>query len=174
MAATDFSGFNNVLGSLTLGGYDTSKYEPHGLTWTLDPANDRDLVVQLQSITSGTTSLLPEAIPVFLDSTVPYLYLPAAACALFETAFGLIWDNETQLYLLTEAQHASLRSKNPSITFSIGSFASTTRVSIVFPYAAFDLTVTYPHVENATQYFPLKRATNVEQFTLGRTFFQEA
>ena len=163
-----------MLGSLTLGGYDTSKFEPHSLTWALAPANDRDLVVQLQSIKSGTTSLLPEVIPVFLDSTVPYIFLPATACALFETAFGLAWDNETQLYLLTDAQHASLKAKNPSITFSIGNLTSTTTVDITLPYAAFDLTATYPLVENATRYFPLKRANEVEQYTLGRTFFQEA
>lgn len=144
------------------------------MTWALAPANDRDLVVQLQSIKSGTTSLLSETIPVFLDSTVPYLYLPATACTLFETAFGLAWDNETQLYLLTESQHTSLKSKNPSITFSIGNLTSTSKVDITFPYSAFDLMATYPLVQNATRYFPLKRASDVEQYTLGRTFFQEA
>lgn len=109
-----------------------------------------------------------------IDSTVPYIYLPTDACAEFETAFGLTWDNSTELYLLTDAQHTALQTQNPNITFTLGNLTSSTNIDIVLPYAAFDLTVSYPIVENATRYFPLKRANDSSQFTLGRTFFQEA
>lgn len=47
-------------------------------------------------------------------------------------------------------------------------------VEITLPYAAFDLTVAYPIEFNSTNYFPLKRAANDTQYTLGRTFLQEA
>jgi len=164
-----------VFGSLTLGGYDSSKFIPNNLTWDLAPADDRDLVVQIEGITTGTnSSLLSESIPAFLDSTVPYIYLPVAACELFETAFGLTWDNATGLYLLNDTQHTNLKNLNPNITFSLGNLTSTTKVDITLPYSAFDLTVTYPHVSNSTRYFPLQRATDVKDYTLGRTFFQEA
>lgn len=169
------SGLNYVLASLTLGGYDSSRYVPNDLTWDLAPADDRDLVVQIEDITTGTgDSLLSDPIPAFLDSTVPYIYLPVAACEEFEKAFGLTWNNDSQLYLLNDTQHTDLKTRNPNITFTIGNLTSATKLDIVFPYAAFDLTVAYPHVTNPTRYFPLKRAEKVEQYTLGRTFFQEA
>ena len=47
-------------------------------------------------------------------------------------------------------------------------------MDIVLPYASFDLLASYPRVLNATKYFPLKRAANESQYTLGRTFLQEA
>jgi len=47
-------------------------------------------------------------------------------------------------------------------------------VRIVLPYAAFDLKAEYPLVQNTSYYFPLKHAANETQYTLGRTFLQEA
>ena len=47
-------------------------------------------------------------------------------------------------------------------------------MDITFPYSAFQLTAAYPLVDTDTKYFPLKRADNESQYTLGRTFFQEA
>lgn len=166
---------NYVLGSLTLGGYDSSKFVPNTLTWSLSPADNRDLVVQIEDIKTGSsTSLLPESIPAFLDSTVPFIWLPVAACEKFEKVFGLTLDNATGLYLLNDTQHTNLKTLNPNVTFTLGNVTSTTKVDIVFPYAAFDLTVTYPYVTNDTRYFPLKRAESADQYTLGRTFFQQA
>jgi len=158
-----------------LGGYDVSKFKPNNLTFNFGPEDDRELLVQLNSITSGDgTSLLEQPVPMFLDSTVSYIYLPEAACAVFESTFGLVWDTKTELYLLTNAQHTSLKAQNPTITFTLGSLTSVETVEIVLPYAAFDLTVSYPIVSNESRYFPLKRANDSSQYTLGRTFFQEA
>jgi hypothetical protein len=166
-----------VLGSLVLGGYDNSKFIPNDLTIDFGPEDDRELLVQLEQITAtGTanTTLLPSEIPIFIDSTLPYIYLPLSACELFETAFGLTWDNTTELYLLSDAQYTNLKSQNPNITFTLGNLTSPTTVDVTLPYSAFDLTASYPLVQNATKYFPLKRADNSTQYTLGRTFFQEA
>lgn len=44
----------------------------------------------------------------------------------------------------------------------------------MLPYAAFDQQASYPFYENATNYFPMRIAHNSSQYTLGRTFFQEA
>jgi hypothetical protein len=158
-----------------LGGYDTSKFLPNDLTFDFGPQDDRELLVQLNKITTGEgTSLLSSPIPMLLDSTIPYIYLPVSACEEFESAFGLVWDNATQLYLLTDAQHTALQTKNPNITFALGNLTSSTIIDITLPYSAFDLTLSYPIVANATRYFPLKRANDSSQYTLGRTFFQEA
>jgi len=164
-----------VYGSLVLGGYDTSRFNPNNLTFNFGPQYDRELLVKLNKITTDDgTSLLQQPISTFLDSTVPYIYLPEAACAMFESTFGLTWDSNTQLYLLTDAQHTSLKSQNPKITFTLGTLTSLQTVDIMLPYSAFDLTVSYPIAANATRYFPLKRANDSSQYTLGRAFFQEA
>ena len=43
------------------------------------------------------------------------------------------------------------------------------------PYAAFDLEVSYPIYRNGTKnYFPIRRATNMSKYALGRAFLQEA
>lgn len=42
------------------------------------------------------------------------------------------------------------------------------------PYAAFDLTASYPLVNGTSRYFPLQRAANDTQYTLERAFFQSA
>jgi Eukaryotic aspartyl protease len=169
------SGLNEVYGSLVLGGYDTAKFKPNNLTFNFGPQDDRELLVELNKITTDDgTALLQQPISISLDSTVPYIYLPQAACAMFESTFGLVWDRNTQLYLLTDAQHTSLKAQNPKITFTLGTLTSLQTVEIILPYSAFDLTVSYPIVANTTRYFPLKRANDSSQYTLGRTFFQEA
>lgn len=120
--------------------------------------------------------LLAAPITVSLDSALPYIWLPEDACLLFENAFDLQWDENSQLYLVNSSLHASLLSRNPSITFNIGGMTggSDKLISITLPYAALDLTASSPLVGNATRYFPLRRASNETQYVIGRTFFQEA
>jgi hypothetical protein len=174
----DFNGIglNNVLGSLVLGGYDESKFIPNGVIWSFNSEDIRDLTVQITSITTDTSNqkLLPEPIPAFLDSGLPYIWLPVEACTLFEDAFNLTWNNASELYLLDDSQHNTLLAQNPNVTFTLGNLTAGVNVNITLPYAAFDLKASAPLVANSTRYFPLKRATNDTQYTLGRTFFQEA
>jgi hypothetical protein len=164
-------GLNKVFGSLVLGGYDSSRLIQNNYTFPFSV--DTGIATQLEAITTGTgQSLLPSSIsPVSLDSTLPYIYLPLEACTLFENAFGLTWNDTAQLYLLSDAQHSALKTQNPSITFRLGT--SPTTVNITLPYAAFDLTASWPLTSSATPYFPLKRSVN-DTYVLGRTFFQEA
>ena len=169
-----------VLGSLTLGGYDASRFIPNPHYFTFAPDNSRDLVVGIQSITfesqNGTTSnLLPSGILAYIDSTVPYIYLPLEACKAFEKAFNLNYNATTQLYPVSDSQHADLIAQNASITFTLGDdVKGGDTVNITLPYNSFDLTATFPVVNDNTRYFPLKRAANDSQHTLGRTFLQEA
>jgi hypothetical protein len=109
-----------------------------------------------------------------VDSSQPSFWLPVEACTLFEKAFNLTWDEKTELYLLTADQHSALVAQNPNVTFTLGNLTAGVNVNITLPYAAFDLNVSFPIVTNSTSYFPLKRAANDTQYTLGRTFFQEA
>ena len=169
-----------VYGSLTLGGYDVSRLVPNSHSFTFAPDNSRDLVVGIQSITfeaqNGTTSnLLPFGILAYIDSTIPYIYLPLEACKAFEKAFNLKYNATTQLYPVSDSQHADLIAQNASITFTLGDdVKGGDVVNITLPYDSFDLTATFPVVDDSTRYFPLKRAANESQYTLGRTFLQEA
>ena len=170
-----------ALGSLTLGGYDASKITP-GTNMSFSFASDdsRSLTVGLQSITAqrtlqGTVAPLASGILAFIDSGVPEIWLPQQACAIFEEAFGLIYDNQTELYLLNTTTHTQLLNLNSSITFNLGNQANGgSTIAIELPYAAFDLQRSYPTYYNATNYFPLRRAANDTQYVLGRTFLQEA
>jgi hypothetical protein len=138
----------------------------------------RDLVVSLQSISySGSSSmtLLSESIDIFIDSTDPNIWLPGDACDSFEKAFGLTQDANTGLYLVNETQHNTLLNSDAEVTFRLSDVSKGGDTAVItLPYAAFDLTAEYPLVENSSQYFPLKRASNSTQYTLGRTFLQEA
>ncbi|CAD6593051.1 MAG: hypothetical protein ASARMPREDX12_006678 [Alectoria sarmentosa] len=169
-----------VFGSLTFGGYDRSRLVPNNVTFDLAPDISRDLVVGLQSITStaangSAISLLPNSIQTFIDSTFPFIYLPLESCQAFEEAFDLTWNATEEWYFVNDTLHQSLTARNPNITFQIAnSQTGGPTVDIVLPYASFDLLASYPTVTDATRYFPLQRATNESQYTLGRTFLQEA
>jgi hypothetical protein len=171
-----------VLGSLVFGGYDSSRFIPNNVTIPMSPDVSRDLVVGVQSITStaGGSSieniLLPSGgIFAFVDSELPYIWLPENACAAFERTFGLTWNSTNEMYLVNDTLHSKLQAENISITFTLGiSETGGETVNITLPYAAFDLTATPPLVTNTTSYFPLKRAANDTQYTLGRAFLQEA
>lgn len=177
--------FTGTFASLTLGGYDTSKYDANNVTFIFAPDNERDVMVAIQSISTPSrvdsspvgTELLPSPIYALIDATVAELWLPVQACEVFEYEFGLVFDNDTQLYLLNETQHDSLVKRNASISFLMGQGPdSTETVRITLPYAAFDQKAQSPYMNlaNSSYYFPLRRAANDSQYTLGRTFLQEA
>jgi hypothetical protein len=146
--------------------------------------NERDVVVSIQSITSTNsskqqTSLLTSPIYSYIDSTVAEIWLPVASCLLFEKAFGLVWDPDSELYLVSDTLHNQLLATNPNITFTIAPWTQpgkTASVDIVLPYNAFDLTAKPPYqtLNTTSRYFPLRRAENEQEYTLGRTFLQEA
>ena len=174
----------SVFGSLVLGGYDSSRFNPNSQNFSFSFANDpsRLLTVGVESIMAmnslkGTYSLSSGAHFSLIDSTVPHLWLPQSICDNFEQAFGLTYDPRTDFYLVNSTMHRKLKSLNPSITIKLVNSledTSTNYTNIVLPYAAFDLQASYPYYENATNYFPIRRAANDSQYVLGRTLLQEA
>lgn len=174
------TGLDKVLGSLTLGGYDLSRAGNRNISFPFAADDSRELSLSLLSITANIPgdaanhSLLPEAIHTFIDSIVPQIWLPVAACQQFEQLFGLVFDLETGLYLVKERLHHKLLTQNFSISFKLGDGSQIQDLEIVFPYGSFDLWVDYPLVQNRTRYFPIARAENHTQYTLRRVFLQEA
>lgn len=171
-------------GSLTMGGYDAARSDQtHGLTVKMGLENTRDLLVAITNITTNGMSLLDTGIYAFIDSTVPHIWLPYYVCTRFEEAFGLIFDPTTDLYLVNDTQHDHLLSSNPSVVISLDSSLSiettSSVIDVTLPYGAFDMEATYPlasstDVNTTLRYFPLRRAFHSWQYTLGRTFLQEA
>lgn len=169
---------NKVLESLTLGGYDASRFIPNNVSFAFNEIDIRDLTVVVKQVTMKTENisqdLLSRSIAAFVDSTVPYIYLPLDACEKFEAAFGLTWNTDVQAYLVNDTLNDRLKAQNPTVTFTLGTLTTTNTVNISLPYAAFDLIADYPLMPNKTRYFPLVRAANDSQYTLGRSFLQEA
>lgn len=174
-------GFKNVLGSLTLGGYDQSRFTPNNLSFSFAPGTN-DLIVGIQSIVStnanGTSnSLLSSGILAYIDSTVSGLTLPIEVCQSFEKAFGLKYNETNGFYLVDDALHATLLDQNANVTFTLGSTTTGGKtINIILPYKSFDLQLSppVPLISNKTYYFPLQRAINTTHYILGRTFLQEA
>lgn len=172
-----------ALGSLTLGGFDTGRFIPSKVTFPFHPVEERDLTVIVNSIKFESTTgpgLMgygiesPANIAAVIDSTTPYFWLPLAACQAFERAFGLSWNESVQGYLVNDTLHESLQQQDASITFSLATPNGTDGVDIKLPYAAFDLKAVSPVLANESRFFPLVRATNDTEYTLGRAFLQEA
>ncbi|KAF2834957.1 acid protease [Patellaria atrata CBS 101060] len=170
---------DGVLGSLTLGGYDLSLFEPNDLTFPLSDVTYRDTVVGVRSITVKSESssyAYTDAFYPFVDAATPHIWLPLDACQLFEDAFSLEYDADSDLYLVSDGLHEDLLSANASVSFELATRENGPAVTINLPYASFDLQTTGPYMglENSTRYFPLRHAQNQTQYTLGRTFLQEA
>jgi len=179
-AGASYRSKGGIYGSLIFGGYDASRFTPNDVVFTMTGDNLRDIVLGVRSITSttssGNTTLMSDAELVFIDSTVPELWLPVSVCQAFEKAFGLSLDPVTDRYLLNASTHANLTAMNPNITLTLGNqLSGGPTIDIVLPYSAFDLNVTAPIYPSGTSYyFPLRQAQNDSMYTLGRTFLQEA
>lgn len=124
---------------------------------------------------NGPEQLLTQGISALVDSTVPHIWLPTAACQAFEDAFGIEFDPITNLYLVNDDQHDAMVKQNAEVTIQLGtSLNGGDTVSIKLPYASFDLETGPPFVKSQRKYFPLRRAKDETQTTLGRAFLQEA
>ena len=173
-----------TFGSLVLGGYDTTRFSnttaPKSLTFSANDA--RQLIVGVQSIVAintlkGTASMTTSGGHLSLiDSTVPHLWLPREICDNFEQSLGLTYDPATDLYRVNDTAHQQLLSLNPTFTFKLGNtaFDDGNATNIELPYAAFDLQVGWPIYSQNVNYFPIRRAANDTQYTLGRTLLQQA
>ena len=172
----------NQTGSLTLGGYDASMIIPNDVSFDLSQIDTHDIVVGLQSISFSSsnvaeTSLLSygSGFLTFIDSTLPNIWLPEDICTAFAQAFGLEYSELHSIYTINETMHNTNLKSNPSVTFQLGNFVTGgSSVNITLPYSSFDLILSPPAINNATNYFPIKQADSTSQYTLGRVLLQEA
>ena len=171
----------NTTGNLILGGYDTSRYTPNNITFTIGPGPG-ELQVGIQQIDYNDNSgakqplLTSSGFSADVDSTIPDLWLPIDVCNNIAKAFNLTWHANNLRYTIDDDTRATLKTKNASMTFTIGNSATSgPTMDIVLPYEAFDLLLEPPMISSTTRYFPIRQASSgPSQNTLGRTFFQEA
>lgn len=171
-----------VFASLTLGGYDQSRFEKNNLSLPFGSDISRDLLVRLQSITydtAGSSPLLTTSagVDVFIDSMTAELWLPESVCQAFAQQFRLTWNAQSGRYFVNESSHKALVDQNPTFMFTIGRAGGGGQtVGIKIPYGALDHNLTAPitGVNSTQRYFPLRRALDPSQYTLGRAFLQAA
>jgi hypothetical protein len=171
----------NSTAALTFGGFDSSKFTAaNGISLPMTPtyASPQGLLVAVKAIimnNATNTSLLPNGIQAVVDAGLPHIWLPLEACSLFEEAFGLVYNSTVNRYLVNETLHRQLQSENSSVSFILGSnSAEEPTANITLPYGSFDLELGPPILNETQRYFPLRRTDDESQYTLGRSFLQEA
>jgi hypothetical protein len=97
-AYTAGSYIHTIDGSLTIGGYDRNRGDiGNAPSWNFVEGS-RALGVEVSKIglrAEDSSNFTPSPpYYVYIDTTVPELWLPTSTCKAFESAFGLIW-NET-------------------------------------------------------------------------------
>ena len=133
----------HIPGSLTLGGFDSALFQSKdSLTIAFNDEGSTALMVGLQDVATNQTggSILPGGpINIYVDSTVPYIYLPSRACEAFEKAFNLTWNPTWELYLVDNSTHDTLSSINAYVNFTLSPSRDTDNktVDIQLPYSAF-------------------------------------
>ena len=126
-----------------MGGYDNARIMPNQLSLSMSEDVKRDLVVVLESISlsdSAGSVKTPHSKPfqVFIDSTIPYLWLLEEICSKFEDAFGLTWNSTIDRYLINDTHHEVLQQQNANVTFHLGNDESGEKiVNITLPYSGF-------------------------------------
>lgn len=185
--------------SLTLGGVDLNRFvsndvsfemasgfkpvvSVNGITVSSDPLSTS---ITKPNWTQEPLSLLgsSQAELFTIDSSTPFLWLPEKVCDAFALAFNLTYNDTLQLYLYSNFTGPSvLTDWNMTFTFALADLPGASKtVDINFPYDAFNQQLSFPFPAlNATfsspavNYFPLRKASNNTQYTIGRMFLQEA
>ena len=181
--------------SLTLGGYDASRFVTHNMTFTLNPSQQPqvyiDSIFVSSTVSNNWTSPIQllnsaDSVSAIIDSSTPFLWLPQSVCDKFAQNLGLTYNEGLQLYTFDDnlSQYNTLKTAGLDFVFRLSNLATSTTeiVNITLPYEAFDLQATYPFLNDTSyggtnsskHYFPIKVATNEAQYTLGRLFLQEA
>ncbi|KAK4126551.1 acid protease [Parathielavia appendiculata] len=163
---------SGTVASLTLGGYDTLRFEPHGTTFSLDPVT-RLPTVRVRGITAQVSTMeqaptknwtstahplvkMDDSIIAVIDSSTPYLWLPTEVCERFGAALNLTWREDLGVYVFSDgAQYTNYMSDTAlTFTFTLSSYQNADNfgeplntpgvVNITLPSAAFAQLLRYP------------------------------
>ena len=95
-----------ISGSLTLGGYDRSRFLAHNMSFDFTSDSSTDLVVQLAGIQglsskkgeNSTVRFLSKPLQVLINSAVPHIWLPEEVCSIFAAELGLMYNPRSNQY----------------------------------------------------------------------------
>ncbi|KAF7550080.1 hypothetical protein G7046_g8133 [Stylonectria norvegica] len=180
--------YRNAPASLTLGGYDGSRFNHQRTDFTLGQTDGlaSPLVRGSQMLSSWNSTF-----NAILDSSTPYLWLPNEVCDQFAHAMNLTYNSTFDLYTVTGDQYREyMKQTSFSYKFILSSFDNTDNfgepysipgvVNITIPSMAFLSLLQYPFMDEAIKYgdpavpyFSLRRSNNSSTFILGRSFLQE-
>ncbi|KAF1814180.1 acid protease, partial [Eremomyces bilateralis CBS 781.70] len=176
-----------VFGSLILGGYDLARIDPTKQQVSLSLGSDvsREHLIAVQNITftsgSSPQNLAAASDGIFanINTNVGGMWLPKPVCDRFAEAFGITFDNRTDLYLINDTQHETLKQSNPSVTMQLGgSLIDALSTDIVLPYSSLALQAKSPFLKGSAgseaRYLPIHVAPNNTAYTLGRVLLQHA
>ncbi|KAI8276393.1 hypothetical protein K4K56_001130 [Colletotrichum sp. SAR 10_98] len=189
-AGACYKGTSGTPCSVTLGGYDSSRFVPHNTEFSLDPSDGLPhALVRGIEVTVGEGKAVPggwdsrtqilsnmtTSFSAMIDSSTPYLWLPDAICDQFAAAFNLTYNNTFNLYTVTNEHHDNTDDFGHPLTVP-------GVVNITITAAAFAQVLRYPFMDEAIKYgdpavpyFPLRRASNfTNTLIIGRSFLQEA
>ncbi|KAH6895280.1 aspartic peptidase domain-containing protein [Thelonectria olida] len=170
--------YRNTPVSLTLGGYDSSRFENHNNDFTLnrDDGLPRVLVRGIEVSADegqGTPgnwdsrqtmlSNWNSSFEVIIDSTTPYLWLPDNVCDQFAAAFNLTYNSTFDLYTISDERYTTFLDEQAfSFTFVLSSFDNkdnfgdpydvTGVVNITIPSRAFTGLLQYPFMNRTIAY----------------------
>jgi hypothetical protein len=119
--------------SLTLGGYDENRFEPHDVQFSLN-ATSRQPQALVRAITASVSdakqapstwstpsmalSSFNESVTALIDSSTPYLWLPPAICDRFASALNLTWNETFGLYLFSNLDNLQRYKSAPDLSFT--------------------------------------------------------
>ncbi|KAK1997260.1 eukaryotic aspartyl protease [Colletotrichum falcatum] len=177
-AGAYYMGVSGTPCSLTLGGYDESRFIKHDEEFSLDPSDGLPhALVRAIEVTTGQDVALPDgwntstrilssmstSFTAMIDSSTPYLWLPDAICDEFAEAFNLTYNSTFNLYTFTDGQYTDFKSDpSPySFTFTFSSHDNNDDfghpltvpgvINITVTAAAFAQVLRYPFQNDAIQ-----------------------
>lgn len=169
-----------VFGSLVLGGFDSTRFEPNDLTFPFGADLSLDLQVALQRISingTGGKDMSPSLIT-YVSTLVPDIWLPKDVCNSFAQAYGLSHNATTDDYYINNTMHELNLSRQPLARFEVGPDTSGPSILIRLPYWNFYLAAQTENSGSAKTEqvfrFPIRTAANDSQYVLGRAFLQSA
>ena len=131
----------------------------------------------MSGILAQGNSSIGISLPVLIEATIPYLYLPRSTCdaiavqlpVTFQPDYGLyFWNTADPQYQRIVTSPAYL-----SFTFRLNQ-SNSQNLTINVPFKLLNLTLEAPLASTPTQYFPCRPLTGGGSYTLGRAFLQAA
>lgn len=164
--------------SVTLGGFDTSRFVDHGEDFTITKEDTllRTLVRGIQVSANGSQkapedwdsdilelSSWDKAFTALIDTSTPFMWLPDNVCEEFASALGLDYRDDLELYTISNDRYRDYRHTDSyTFTFSLSStdnnddlgdpLGTKGVVNITMPIQTFVSTVEYPFHDEAISY----------------------